>query len=304
VRFDPYRPFTTAEARAAGIGKAALAGPEFRQLLRGVWISSRVPYGRAQHTAAALLVHPAGAVASHTSAARVLGVPVPADPFEHVTVSRPRDRRRREGVRCHVAALGADDVRTVRQLRISEPHRMFVELASVLGVVDLVVVGDWLVRHEELTCESLVGYCGRSTDPHAQLARRAAAYVRERVDSPMETRLRMLLVLAGLPEPVVNLKVRDEHGVVVMRLDLSYPEVRVAVEYDGRQHVGIMEQWERDNGRREELDDGEWRLVVVTSKGIYREPERTVERVWRALRQRGYRPLQPPTDGWRPHFAR
>jgi len=40
----------------------------------------------------------------------------------------------------------------------------------------------------------------------------------------METRLRMLLVvLAGLPEPVVDFRVRDSAGTVIRRFDLSYP---------------------------------------------------------------------------------
>jgi very-short-patch-repair endonuclease len=120
----------------------------------------------------------------------------------------------------------------------------------------------------------------------------------------METRLRMLLVLAGLPEPQVNLRLRDEHGTVFLRLDLAYPEVRVAVEYDGRQHAERAEQWQRDLDRREDLDADRWRLIVVTSKGIYREPERTLQRVWSALAERGYRPLPPIGDGWRPHFGR
>ena len=47
----------------------------------------------------------------------------------------------------------------------------------------------------------------------------------------------MLLVLAGLPEPQVNLTVRDERGEVVRKYDLSYPEVKVAVEFNGKVHV-------------------------------------------------------------------
>jgi len=47
--------------------------------------------------------------------------------------------------------------------------------------------------------------------------------VRIGVDSPLETRLRLLIVLAGLPEPKVNHQLRDQHGDVVMRFDLSYP---------------------------------------------------------------------------------
>jgi very-short-patch-repair endonuclease len=165
------------------------------------------------------------------------------------------------------------------------------------------VLGDWLVRREHVTIASLLGYCSRSTARHAEAARRAAGYVRERVDSPMESRLRLLLVLAGLPEPEVNLRFVLEQGTAKVRLDLSYPSVKVAVEYDGRHHAEVVEQWEGDLDRREDLDSGEWRIVVVTSRGIYREPERTITRVWRVLRKRGLKPLGPPTDGWRVHFG-
>jgi len=301
--FDPLRPFTTAQALAAGLTKAQLRGPGFRALLRGTHISSQVPHRGFHRTEAALLIHPVGAVATHTSAARVVGAPVPRDPLEHVTVASADDRRFRHGLKCHLAALADDEVRVVRRLRISAPHRMFVELAEVLPLVDLVVVGDWLIRNEPVTCASLVKYCRSSRARHVRRARIAATYVRDRVDSPMESRLRMLIVLSGLPEPAVNLEIRDDHGVARMRLDLSYPRWKVAVEYDGRQHVEVVQQWERDIERREDLDHGQWRLVVVTSKGIYREPERTLQRVWRALVERGWTSLTAPTDAWRPHFA-
>ena len=86
----------------------------------------------------------------------------------------------------------------------------------------------------------------------------------------------MLLVLAGLPEPVVNHTEHDDRGWWVRRFDLSYPAVRVAVEYDGRQHAESDRQWQRDVERREELDNDGWRIVVVLAKGIYREPDRTL----------------------------
>ena len=89
--------------------------------------------------------------------------------------------------------------------------------------------------------------------------RRAAAYVRAEVDSPMETRLRMLLVLAGLPEPSINVKIRAVDGEVLRRYDLSFPTVRVIVEYDGRQHIERVEAWESDLERREAIDGDGWR---------------------------------------------
>jgi very-short-patch-repair endonuclease len=180
---------------------------------------------------------------------------------------------------------------------------MFVELASLLSLVDLVVVGDALVRVAGIPPDDLVRACEASTDQHAAAALQAARYVRAGVDSPMETRLRMLIVLAGLPEPKVNHVLRDDFGNVRRRFDLCYPELRLIVEYDGRHHIEREASWESDLDRREELDEGEWRILVVTAKGIYRHPARTLARVHRALRSRGGRTVPSRLkDDWRAHF--
>lgn len=302
MALDVRRPFTRRAALAAGLTDRMLRGPRFRSLLTGVYLSTDVRVTPIIMAAAALLTQPEGAVASHHSAAGVMRAPVPVHQLEHVTVPTPADRRRRSGVRCHVAALETVDQMRMYGLMITAPHRLFVDMAEYLSLVELVILGDWLVRQQFLSCASLVRYCNDSSDRHVLHARRAAAYVRDRVDSPMETRLRMLLVLAGLPEPEVNREIRDTNGSVVMRLDLSYPRVKLAVEYDGRQHTELVEQRHRDLDRRDDLEEDEWRLLVVTSRGIFVEPEKTLLRVWRALRARGWRNLPRPTDAWRPHF--
>jgi hypothetical protein len=53
---------------------------------------------------------------------------------------------------------------------------------------------------------------------------------------PKRRERRMLLVLAGLPEPTVNLIIRNPDGSWRMRFDLSYPGLKLIIEYDGRQH--------------------------------------------------------------------
>jgi hypothetical protein len=52
----------------------------------------------------------------------------------------------------------------------------------------------------------------------------------------METRVRLLIVLAGLPEPKVNMIVRITNGKWRWRFDLCYPEYKLIIEYDGRRH--------------------------------------------------------------------
>ena len=118
----------------------------------------------------------------------------------------------------------------------------------------------------------------------------------------MESRLRMLLVLAGLPEPVVNHIEYTDDGRWLRRFDLSYPEHRLAIEYDGRQHAESTRQWQRDVERREGLDQDGWRLVVVLSRGVNGRPRETLDRVVAAMRACGM-PARIRSDEWRIHFT-
>jgi len=299
-RFDPTRPFTRAQAIRAGIDPGRLRSSAFRKVMRGVYVSRDRAHDDAVLTEAALAVHPPPAFASHVSAAKLWRIPVPTHPDEHVSVFDEDDRRRRNGVICHIASDSAP-VMSHRGIRLSAPMQTFVELASMLSLVDLVVAGDHLVRKQWCTPDELVAFCRASSDKYADAALRAAQYVRAGVDSPMESRLRMLIVLAGLPEPTVNFAIRDDRGEILLRFDLSYPGLKLLVEYDGRQHIEREQNWEKDLERREEFDEHGWRIIVVTSRDIYRLPGRTVDRVHRALRRAGGRPKRPGT-GWQRHF--
>lgn len=298
---DPARPFTRARGLKAGLSAKTLRGPRFRSVFHGVYLAAHVELTPALRAEAALVPFPASAFCSHSSAARIHDVPIPTLPDEHVTVLQACDRRSRPGTVCHLLSVATIVVRD--GIRVSAYRQMFVELAELLSLVDLVVVGDHLVRNRNVKLADLVEFCTKSTLPGAAAASVAASYVRERVDSPMETRLRMLLVLAGLPEPRVNITITDALGQPVRRYDLSYPAAKVAVEYDGRHHVEREEQWEADLARREAIDDDEWRILVVTSKGIFNHPDKTLQRVVRLLRRRGHPGLPARvSDDWRPHF--
>ncbi len=302
VSLDIRRPFTYAEAVAAGITPYAMRGSNFRKVYRGVYVHTSMPDHPLIRVRAALLIHPPDAFASHVSAARVHRVPVPTLPDEHISVFDEKDRRRRSGIRNHVAAPDTP-VTVVNGDRVSEPDQMFVELAGILNLVDLVVVGDELVRRRKTTPEQLLAFCTRSPHPDAAAAARAAALVRTGVDSPMETRLRMLIVLAGLPEPEVNHKIFDEDGRLRYRFDLSYPDLRLIVEYDGRQHREDLDQWDADTDRKDWFDRNGWMHVPVFSRGIYRRPDLTLERVRSALESRGCTALpRVLADDWRRFF--
>ena len=142
-----------------------------------------------------------------------------------------------------------------RGVPISAPAAVFLELATLhQDLLALVVLGDSLVRRTRISPETLVAAAAGWSGRGSRLARRAAGLVRKGVDSAMETRLRLLIVLAGLPEPTVNFIVRDQNGDWTLRSDLSYPGLKLIIEYDGDQHRQDPQQWSRDLRRREWLE--------------------------------------------------
>jgi len=295
---DTRHPFTRAAAVRAGLRRQLRTGA-YRQVLHGIYLAADVEMTPLVLARAALLPFGELAWASHVSAARVLGVPIPTLPGEHVTVVVRKERRHRADVTCHSALRGW--VVTREGVRVSAPQQLFVELATMLSLIDLVVAGDHMVAKGLISLADLRAHCASVRGPGAAQARAAVAFVRERVDSPMESRLRMLVVLAGLPEPEVN-PVMDVVG-RVRRYDLVWRAARLIVEYDGRHHVERVEQWESDLDRREEVDENGWRIVVVTAKGIYRRPDITLAKIQRLLIGRG-QPGVPRrlADRWQDHF--
>ena len=282
---DERRPFLRRTGLAAGITRHRLDGPGFHRLFGTVRVSGEVPLTPSRRAAGALLLVP-DAVVSHHTAAQMLGGVVPETEHTHLTVTRPEGRRRRPGLRCHVRPAGR--THQVGGVRVTSPEQTFTDLATHLTLVDLVVLGDSLVHREVTTPDRLLDAAARTRGPGAALARRGAGLVRRRVESAMETRSRLLLTFGGLPEPRVNEWVADDQGRPRYRLDLPYPQLRLAFEYDGRHHAEDPAQWAWDVARREWLDGRGWRLIVLRSPDIYVTPWATVHRARDALAQRGF----------------
>ena len=223
---------------------------------------------------------------------------VPDDPDIHVT--SPGARCKTAGIVGHRAKRG-QTVTVRRGLRLTTPIQTFLDLAQVLDLVDLVVLGDSLVKKRRCRLEDLLEVAGEATGPGAALARRAASLVREGVDSPMESRLRMLIVLAGLLEPKVDYRIYSSDGALLYRFDLAYVGHGLVIEYDGRQHADDASQWEADIRRDEQLDDWHIRRVVVLAKDIYNTPAKTLSRIISAMRAKGM-PVPPLSNEWRGYF--
>lgn len=298
-RLDARQPFLRCEAIKAGLTDLELSGPRFRQLFWGVHISASVAPTLALRCRAALLIAPSPALLTHHTAAILWGATVPPSPAIHVGILAGA-RLRAEGITTHrYAGLPASARRN--GLPVPTPEQTFLDLASWLSLVDLVVLGDSLVGQGVTTPQRLVDTSADAHGRGARLARRAARLVRAGVDSPMETRVRLLFVLAGLPEPVVNFDIRDETGRTMYRIDLSFPDLFLAIEYDGRHHIARQGQWRQDLARREELESDGWRFVVLVAEDIYSTPEQTLARLVNAFAERGRR-VRIRREEWRRYF--
>ena len=107
-------------------------------------------------------------------------------------------------------------------------------------------------------------------------ARRAVELADHRAESPPESRLRVLLALAGL-RPTPQYTVRDAAGAFVARVDLAFVEHRVAVEYDGGWHAEPG-QFAKDRRRLNRLVAAGWTVLHVTAADL-RDPAALVARI-------------------------
>lgn len=295
-------PFTTATAREHGLSLTVLQGARFTRLWRDVYLHRALPLTPTVLAAGAALVLPTTAVASHLTAAELLGAQVPWSPPPHFWLPQTFTGRDITGIHLHRYDIEPASVE-VDGLRVTNGANTFIDLATVLDLVQLVAVGDSLVRAGRTDPEQLMHAAREKGRRNIRKARGAASYVRLRVDSTPESRTRMLLCLAGLPEPCVNLDIVSDRGLWLARPDLSYPSLRIAIEYDGRHHVEDHDQWDRDIRRVERMVREGWIVIVVTHRQLTDHPYETIVRVLDALHRRGHdRAPRLPAPNWRPYF--
>jgi hypothetical protein len=174
---------------------------------------------------------------------------------------------RMPGIRVHRTQRQCPVV-THRDLDCLHPVECWLQVAARACLTDLVVVADGLVRRQgpvSSLAEMAQILQASHRRPGLAKARSALGLACENTDSIMETLTRLALVRAGLPCPVVNHPVLDSGGLVTFWLDMAYPDHLVAVEYDGRVHVGDHQQMEWDAYRRRWLGDRGWRILSATA---------------------------------------
>lgn len=293
-------PFLRTDAKNLGVSARRLRTSSFRTVFTGVVIDARIPDTVVVRSRAAMLVCPEGGVLSHWTAARLWGGVVPDNEWIHVAFMRDV-RFRVSGVKPHRFRHRLD-IKYRHGLPVTSPAQTFCHLARYLGLVDLVALGDRLVKKGRCTPDDLIAYAQNWPGQCREEALSAAKLVRNGVDSVPESALRLLIVLAGLREPEVNIRLRDVEGNVRFRIELGYEDALLAIEYDGRWHEEPAQK-AHDEERRSGLSERDgWTFVIVTADDLYGLPEQLLERIRSAMESLGIPVPAVLSDTWRRHF--
>jgi hypothetical protein len=238
------------------------------------------------------------AVVSHQSAAVLLGLPLWGAPLDQVHITRrPRASSQTTGpLRCHVARLRDDEVKTVGSHTVTDVARTVLDLARSLPFEPAVVTVD-AALHEGLLSLSvlqqrLMDIAGTRGSRHAA---RVVAFADGRSESVGESRSRVLLHKLGLAPSALQLRITDSEGSFLGRSDFAWEEQRVLGEFDGRIKYGRLLRPGQDPGdavfeekRREDaMRDAAWEVVRWTWSDLS-VPAALGQRVQRSL-DRGVR---------------
>lgn len=283
----PDGPFSLDEGREAGYTDGELRSPRWERPFAGVR-SFHEPRTVEELAVAYSAKMRDEAFFSHITSAVLLGMWLPlalqTRMLLHVSVPpgvrAPRDRR----VKGHHLIERPGLVWTRDGLRIASARETWCQLATVLGLEDLIIAGESLLaknRVAPLRIGDLAAAVQAGDRPRQALLERALPLMREGSRSAKETETRRILVLAGLPEPEINGDVFDDSGEWVAECDLVYRAWKVVVEYEGLDHF-TKRQGRKDVRKYERLRELGWTVVRVVQEDL-EAPQTLVARVRKAL---------------------
>jgi G:T-mismatch repair DNA endonuclease (very short patch repair protein) len=245
-----------------------------------VYADARLPLDHRLMAHGVSLVAPTGAIFGGLSALVLAGGDEFATAEDAVEVALPPGMRWRPGPGVRVSVSSSHDHNVVvdrHGLSRTGPVRTAVDLVRRHGVEEGVILLDRLVRAglaDLAAVRAAAAELPRSRG--SRVARDVTRLADGLAESPQESRLRLLLHRAGLPAPIAQFRIFDDDGFVA-RVDFAYPELRLAIEYDGLWHAEPG-QFAKDRRRLNRLSAAGWRVIFVTAADL-RHPDRLIARL-------------------------
>jgi hypothetical protein len=220
---------------------------------------------------------PPTAVFSGLTAAWLHGLDVEACKPIEVTIPKGIGVSGRAGIVVRRAGLAPSEVVSLRGQPATSLLRTLRDLSFQLSVTEAVVIVDMAMHAGLASVADLNALCvARARGIGVANLRRVAGFAEPAAESPMESRLRMVLVLGGLPRPQAQVSLHDGQGRFVGRPDLYYPDHRLGIEYDGAIHRNSLAE---DNRRQNRLLNAGFRLLRFTAADVHHNPDFVINQV-------------------------
>lgn len=272
------RPFSLEEARAAGLTHSALKGKTWKRIGAELYRWAGQRDDPVLTLSAWRRVLPDEAVFGGVTAAWLFGLDLkPAEPIE-VVVPPSSSLRSRAGLSVRRCEVPAEDVVTLRGFPSTALLRTLTDICLSRSALDALIVIDMALQRRLTDEAALCRYASQRRPGAARL--RSLARLAAPAESPMETRLRWLLVQARLPHPEVQTDLRDSGARFLARADLYYPKARLVIEFDGGNH---RERLVEDDRRQNRLMNAGFRLLRFTGADVNARPDVVVAQVRAAL---------------------
>ena len=289
-------PFTTAEARQAGISSERLTSLIRSGLLRrpvkGAYVVAQVPDTQGLRGRILSLVVPPGSVVVDWSASWFwTGIDRPgshlACPPLSVYRFRGHERLRNSLVDSGQRSLRPSDVVSLDgHISVTTPIRTAWDLGRFTPRILAIGGMDALARHGSFDVGELVDGVERFRKQRGVVRLRGLApIVDPRSESMGESALRLRWRdVPGMPAPELQIPITDALGQVIFRIDLGVEELRFGAEYDGEEWHSSEEDREHDDSRRAALEvRHRWHLEVFRKEHVYGQNEDATTRLRGAL---------------------
>jgi very-short-patch-repair endonuclease len=255
-------PFLGSEALARGTLNRHQLRTRFRAVCPNVYVSKSVQLSLDQRIAAAWLWANREATIAGLAAAALHGVKWIEDDIA-IELIHPNTRPP-HGVLTRRDVLLDGEATVVGGLALTTPARTAFDIGRRKPQRVAVARLDALARATSLELNGVMSIADRHVGARGlRNLETALVSVDPGAQSPRETYLRLLIIDAGFPRPQTQIAVQTDD--TTYYLDMGWPDLMVAVEYDGEHHRTDLLQYRKDIRRLESLERLGWIVIRVVA---------------------------------------